>query len=160
MLDRDLAVLYGVKIKRLNEQVKRNMERFPEEFMFQLTEEEYNSLRSQIATLETGRGKHKKYLPFVFTEQGVAMLTTVLKSKKAIKVSINIMEAFVAMRRFLINNKYMFEKFQQIDQKFVTYDKNFEEIFKKIEDKTLPEKGIFFNGQVFDAFVFVKNTIF
>ena len=81
MYDNDLAVLYGVEIKRLNEQVKRNMERFPEEFMFQLTDEEFAFLRSQNATLETGRGRHRKYLPYVFTEQGVTMLSAVLRSK-------------------------------------------------------------------------------
>jgi len=97
--DSDLAELYGVEIKRLNEQVKRNRERFPEEFMFQLTDEEFTFLRSQNATLETSRGRHRKYLPYVFTEQGVAMLSAVLRSKTAVKISIQIIKAFVAMRR-------------------------------------------------------------
>lgn len=101
MLDKDLAELYGVEVKRLNEAVKRNIERFPEDFMFQLTVSEYDSLRSQIATLKTGRGEHSKYLPYVFTEQGVAMLSSVLRSKTAIEVNIRIMRAFVAIRKYL-----------------------------------------------------------
>ncbi|MEW6551096.1 MAG: ORF6N domain-containing protein, partial [Campylobacterota bacterium] len=111
MLDRDLAELYQVEVKRLNEQVKRNIERFPQSFRFQLTQDEYEhlmskfdtssskeSLRSHFATLENGRGKHRKYLPYVFTEQGVSMLSAVLRSDIAIKVSIQIIEAFVNMR--------------------------------------------------------------
>ena len=101
MLDSDLAELYGVEVKRLNEQVKRNVERFPEEFSFQLTAEENGVLRSQIATLENRRGKHRKYLPYVFTEQGVAMLSAVLGSETAIRTSIQIINAFVAMRWFI-----------------------------------------------------------
>ena len=159
MLDSDLAKLYGVETKVLNQAVKRNLERFPSNFMFQLTKEEFYSLRSQFVTLEVGKGKHKKYLPLVFTEQGVSMLSAVLKSKKAVEVSINIINAFVAMRKFLSDNKYVFEKFQQIDQKLVTHDKQFNQIFKALESKDLPEKGIFFDGQVFDAFVFVSKLI-
>jgi len=101
MLDEDLAVLYGVETRRLNEQVKRNIERFPVVFMFQLTRDEYENLMSQNAILKGGRGKHRKYLPYVFTEQGVAMLSAVLKSKTAIQVSIQIINAFVGMRKFL-----------------------------------------------------------
>ncbi len=104
MFDRDLAELYGVPVKRLNEQVKRNEDRFPEPFRFQLTREELEAgaLRSQIATLENGRGKHRKYMPYVFTEQGVAMLSAVLRSETAVKTSVSIMNAFVGMRRFLM----------------------------------------------------------
>ena len=98
MLDRDLATLYGVETKRLNEQVKRNIKRFPEDFMFQLTKDE--CLRSQIATLNEGRGQHLKYMPYVFTENGVAMLSSVLRSDTAIEVNIRIMRAFVSMRHF------------------------------------------------------------
>ena len=159
MLDHDLAELYSVKLKRLNEQVKRNIERFPEEFMFQLTEEEYNSLRSQFATLETGRGKHKKYLPFVFTEQGVAMLTTVLNSDKAVKTSINIMKAFVAMRTFLVHNKDLFNKVSIIESKVLEHDDKINNIFNVLEKESLPKKGIFFDGQVFDAYKFITDLI-
>jgi phage regulator Rha-like protein len=104
MLDIDLAELYGVEVKRLNEQVKRNIERFPQEFSFQLTVEENNFLRSQFATLEIRRGGHRKYLPYAFTEQGVAMLSGVLKSKTAVQVSIQIINAFVTMRKFISAN--------------------------------------------------------
>ncbi len=108
MYDNDLAELYDVEIKRLNEQVKRNRERFPEEFMFQLTDEEFAFLRSQNATLKTGRGRHRKYLPYVFTEQGVAMLSAVLRSETAVKISIQIIKAFVAMRKFITTNAQIF----------------------------------------------------
>ena len=102
MLDRDLATLYGVETKRLNEQVKRNIKRFPEDFMFQLTKDE--CLRSQIATLNEGRGQHLKYMPYVFTENGVAMLSSVLRSDTTIEVNIRIMRAFTSMRHFLVNS--------------------------------------------------------
>ena len=108
MLDRDLAALYGVETKRLNEQVKRNIKRFPEDFMFQLTREE--CLRSQIATLNEGRGQHLKYMPYVFTENGVAMLSSVLRSDTAIEVNIRIMRAFTSMRHFLQNNAEEFQR--------------------------------------------------
>jgi len=160
IIDRDLAKLYDVDIKRLNEQVKRNMERFPEDFMFQLTASEYNSLRSQIATLEQGRGKYRKYLPYVFTEQGVAMLSGVLRSDTAIKVSIQIMNSFIAMRRFISTNAQIFQKIGKVEQKLLEHDSKFEQVFKLIEDKELkPEKGIFFDGQIFDAYKFVSDLI-
>ena len=104
MLDRDLATLYGVETKRLNEQVKRNIKRFPEDLMFQLTKDE--CLRSQIATLNEGGGQHLKYMPYVFTENGVAMLSSVLRSDTAIEVNIRIMRAFVSMRHFMVNNAF------------------------------------------------------
>ena len=104
MLDHDLATLYGVETKRLNEQVKRNIKRFPEDFMFQLTKDE--CLRSQITTLNEGRGQHLKYMPYVFTENGVAMLSSVLRSDTAIEVNIRIMRAFVSMRHFMVNNAF------------------------------------------------------
>ncbi len=158
MLDSDLAELYGVDVKRLNEQVKRNIDRFPKDFMFQLTDEE--SLRSQFATLNKSRGHHRKYLPFAFTEQGVSMLSSVLRSKKAIEVNIQIMRAFVEMRRFLSQNFEVFEKFQRIDDKLLVHDDNFNKIFEAMEKKELmPSQGIFFEGQVFDAFLFVSNII-
>jgi len=103
MLDFDLAGMYGTETKVLKQSVRRNIERFPGDFMFELTRNEYNSLRSQIVTLEVGRGKYSKYLPFAFTEQGVAMLSTVLNSKAAIAININIMRAFVAVRQLLLN---------------------------------------------------------
>ena len=105
MLDSDVAMLYHYETKNINQAVKRNIERFPEKFCFQLTEEELQLLRSQIVTLnKKGRGQHKKYLPYVFTEQGIAMLSGLLKNEIAVKVSINIMDAFVEMRKFLLSN--------------------------------------------------------
>ena len=117
MLDYDLAALYEVLTKNLNLAVKRNIHRFPEDFMFQLTRDEYNSLRLQFATLEEkGKGKHSKYLPYAFTEQGVAMLSSVLSSQKAIEVNIAIMRAFVKMRKYAMNYKELAEKLLDHDK--------------------------------------------
>ena len=110
MLDRDLAALYETEIKVLNQSVKRNSQRFPPDFMFQLSKEELDSLRFQFETLEKGKGKHSKYLPYVFTEQGVAMLSGVLKSEKAVLVNLAIMRAFVKLRLILESNKELSKK--------------------------------------------------
>lgn len=163
MLDRDLAELYGVETKVLNQAVKRNFERFPENFMFQLTEDEANSSRSQIVTLNKSgnlRGSNVKYLPFAFTEQGVAMLSAVLKSETAVKVSIKIMEAFVAMRRFLQNNAQIFSEIDQIKRHQIESDKRIEELFEKMDKYGAEEKqGIFFQGQIYDAYSFFQKII-
>ena len=160
MLDQDLAVLYGVELKRLNEQVKRNIERFPEPFCFQLTAEEAEALRSQNATLENGRGKHRKYLPFVFSEQGVAMLSAVLRSETAVAVSIQIMNAFIVMRRFLRDNAQVFQRLETLELRQIETDKTIEKVLTAIEDKTLkPKQGIFYDGQVFDAWQFVSDLV-
>lgn len=164
MYDSDLAELYGVEIKRLNEEVKRNRERFPEEFMFQLTDEEFAFLRSQNATLETGRGSHRKYLPYVFTEQGVAMLSAVLRSKTAVKISIQIIKAFVAMRKFITTNAQIFHRLDAVEQKQLEHkaetDEKFDRIFNAIESKEItPKQGVFFDGQIFDAYKFVSDLI-
>ncbi len=132
MLDSDLAALYQVPAKRLNEQVKRNRARFPEDFMFQLTDEEYESLRSQIATLETGRGRHRKYLPFVFTEQGVAMLSSVLHSERAVQVNIAIMRTFVKLREMLTTQKGLAEKIERLERKYEGHDQQFQAVFDAI----------------------------
>ena len=129
MLDFDLAELYETETRVLKQSVRRNIDRFPEDFLFELTKEEYDSLRSQIVTLETGRGKHSKYSPFAFTEQGVAMLSGVLKSPKAIQVNIAIMRAFVLMRQYALSHKDLTEKLKEIETK---YDKNFEDIYQAI----------------------------
>ena len=174
------AELYGVKTKRLNEQVKRNINRFPKDFMFQLNENEeqilrsqiatsknmalkpqiqqYNEdfLRSQIATLNKGG---RKYPTYAFTEQGVAMLSSVLRSQKAIDVNIQIIRAFIEMRKYISKNLELFQRLDKVENKLLTYDKNFEQIFNALEDKTLPTKGIFFEGQVFDAYKFVSELI-
>jgi phage regulator Rha-like protein len=173
MLDSHLSEIYNVENKRLNEQVKRNINRFPGSFMFQLTDIEWDSLRSQIATLRSvenirsqfatldeNRGKHRKYLPYVFTEQGVAMLSAVLRSETAVKVSIQIMDAFVQMRKLALNNAGLFQRLDKIEVKQTEADRKFEQIFKALESRNQqPEKGIFFEGQVFDAWVFVAGLI-
>ena len=139
MLDRDLATLYGVETKRLNEQVKRNIKRFPEDFMFQLTKDE--CLRSQIATLNEGRGQHLKYMPYVFTENGVAMLSSVLRSDTAIEVNIRIMRAFTSMRHFLQNNAEVFQRLStmeyhqlEMQQHLLESDKCIEEGFRRLDE--------------------------
>jgi phage regulator Rha-like protein len=170
MLDSDLAELYGVEVKRLNEQVKRNIDRFPEKFCFQLSEEEFNNssingannyaeaLRSQIATLNNRRGQHRKYLPFAFTEQGVAMLSAVLRSETAVKMSIQIIDAFVAMRRFIASNAQVFQRIATLEVKQVETDKKIDKVLNAIESKDVhPKQGIFFNGQIFDAYRFVSD---
>src|SRR3989338_417219 len=159
MLDADLAELYGVDTRVLNQAVKRNNERFPSRFMFQITLQEYKNLISQSVTSSSRWGVRRK-LPFAFTEQGVAMLSGVLKSDTAIKISIQIMTAFVAMRRFIASNVQVFQRLDSIEQKQIGYDKKFEQVFDAIESKDIkPEKGIFFDGQIFDSYKFVSDLI-
>ena len=129
MLDSDLAALYGVPLKALNQAVKRNADRFPEDFMFQLTPEEANSLRSQIVTLNAGRGQHRKYLPYAFTEQGVAMLSSVLNSEQAIHVNVAIMRAFVQLRGVLASHAELARQLAELEQK---YDEQFKVVFDAI----------------------------
>lgn len=129
LLDSDLADLYGVSTKRLNEQVRRNTRRFPADFMIQLTDEEANALRSQIATLKPGRGKHRKYLPYAFTEQGVAMLSSVLNSERAILVNIEIMRTFVRLRAMAFSYKELARKVEALEKK---YDSQFKVVFDAI----------------------------
>lgn len=165
MLDRDLATLYGVEVKRLNEQVKRNIKRFPKDFMFQLTKEE--CLRSQFATLNEGRGQHLKYMPYVFTENGVAMLSSVLRSHTAIEVNIRIMRAFTSMRHFLQNNAEVFQRLSTLEyhqlemqQHFQESDKRIEEVFRRLDEgNAKPKQGVFYNGQIYDAYNFVSDLI-
>ncbi|MBS4014247.1 MAG: ORF6N domain-containing protein [Bacteroidetes bacterium] len=160
MLDRDLAELYGVITGRLNEQVKRNKERFPHDFTFQLNDTEFKNLENLISQNATSNwGGVRKY-PYAFTEQGVAMLSSVLKSKQAVEVNIQIMRAFVEMRHYLTKNAEVFEKFHRIDQKLLIHDENFNKLFKALEQNQLtPKQGIFFQGQVFDAHVFISDLI-
>ncbi|GIV46160.1 MAG: hypothetical protein KatS3mg036_0978 [Ignavibacterium sp.] len=159
MLDSDLAEFYGVETRILNEQVKRNIERFPLQFMFRLTNKEYKNLMSQIAISSTKHGGRRK-LPYVFTEQGVAMLSAVLKSETAVKMSIQIMNAFVAMRRFLVTNAGVFQRLDKLELKQIEPDKKVDKLFDAIQSKTLePKQGIFFEGQIFDAYKFVSSLI-
>ena len=165
MLDRDLATLYGVETKRLNEQVKRNTKRFPEDFMFQLTKDE--CLRSQIATLNEKQGQHLKYMPYAFTEQGVAMLSSVLRSQTAIEVNIQIMRAFVSMRHFMVNNASVFSRLEIIEyhqlemqQHQQETDKRIDEVFRRLDESNAkPKQGVFYNGQIYDAYTFVSDLI-
>lgn len=136
MLDSDLALLYGVETKRLNEAVKRNISRFPGDFMFELTELEFNSLRSQFATLKNGRGQHQKYLPSVFTEHGVLMLSSVLKSDKAIQTNIQIMRIFTKVRQMLLDNTEIKIDILQIQKKLENHDKNIELVFSYLDELT------------------------
>lgn len=141
MLDFDLAAMYEVETKVLNQAVKRNLDRFPDDFMFQLTKEEYDSLRSQIVTLEVGKGKYSKYLPYAFTEQGVSMLSGVLKSKKAIQVNLSIMRVFVAVRKMIVSNVAIAKKLEELETK---YDKQFKDVYEALsylmETKKLDDK--------------------
>ena len=206
ILDRDLARLYGVETKVLNQAVKRNIERFPEDFMFQLTKEEAESsrsqfvmlneedelsrsqfatssdefLRSQIVTIETEgevlssqnasidmRGRHVKYMPYAFTESGIAMLSGVLRSPQAVSMNIQIMRAFVAMRRFLASNAQVFQRLEVMERTQLSLlahqeatDQKVEEIFRRLDDNSeKPEKGIFYDGQIFDAYSFINERI-
>lgn len=131
MLDADLAKLYGVTTKRLNEQVQRNKKRFPSDFMFQLTLEEAERLKSQFATLKTGRGQHRKYRPYAFTELGVAMLSSVLHSERAIQVNIAIMRAFVQLREMIGSNKGLARRLNELEKK---YDSQFRIVFEAIRE--------------------------
>lgn len=162
MLDSDLAEIYQVETRALNQAVNRNNERFPEDFMFKLNQTEWENLKSQNETssltsqnviLEDARGKHRKYLPFVFTEQGVAGLPGVLKSKTAAQVHVTIMRAFVAMRKLLQEDSLINHHLGKIEIKQIESDQKFERIFKALETKNdIPDQGIFFNGEVFDAY--------
>ena len=143
MLDSDLAMLYGVETKRLNEQVKRNLNRFPEDFMFQLTQDEAVRSRSQIATLNTQRGQNIKYLPYAFTRNGIAMLSSVLRSDTAVEVNIRIMRAFTMIPQLVNHNTQIIERIFNIEQHQQETDKTIKVILDRIEDvspKLLPEQ--------------------
>lgn len=135
LIDSVLAELYDVETKVLNQAVKRNLARFPADFMFQLTEEEANSLRSQFVTLNVGRGQHRKYLPFAFTEQGVAMLSGVLNSERAVAVNVEIMRAFVRLRGLLASHVELARKLGELEQR---YDEQFSAVFDAIRQLMAP----------------------
>lgn len=195
MLDSDLAMLYGVETKVLNQAVKRNINRFPDDFMFQLTQEEaigsrsqivtlngkettsrsqivtlneeQTDSRSQIATLKTKRGQNIKYLPYAFTRNGIAMLSSILRSQTAVDVNISIMRAFTVAQQFFAANAQMFQRIEVIEHSQLALttrqedtDKKVEQILKRLDDKnTTPTQGIFFDGQIFDAYTFVSDLI-
>ena len=129
MMDYDLAELYETETKRLKEAVRRNIKRFPPDFMFELTRNEYNSLRTQFATFEKGRGKYSKFSPFVFTEQGVAMLSSVLNSEKAVEVNISIMRVFVFIRQYALSHKDLTDKLKKLERK---YKRQFSDVYEAI----------------------------
>ena len=157
MIDRDLAELYGVDTKRLNEQVKRNIDRFPERFRFQLSKQEKDEL---VANCDRFNGlKHSSSKPFAFTEQGVAMLSAVLKSETAVNTSIRIIDAFVAMRNFLMNNASIFQRMERIEMKQLKTDEKVDAILDRLNEHTEPEEGVFFEGQIFDAYAFIAGLI-
>ncbi len=180
MLDSDVAMLYHYETKKINQAVKRNIDRFPEKFCFQLTEEEFLNLRSplnesninskqknnwsQIVTSsKSDNSKHrgKKYLPYVFTEQGIAMLSGLLKNDIAVQVSINIMDAFVEMRKFIVNNAFVFQEIDVMKTKLLEHDKKFDIVFDELQkDKQAKFKQkIFFNGQIYDAYSLIIDII-
>lgn len=161
MIDSDLAKLYQVETKVFNQAVKRNINRFPENFRFQLTENEYEDLKSQIVT-SSNINNHggRRYLPYVFTEQGIAMLSAILKSDIAVEISICIMNAFIEMRKFLLSNYELFSRIDKIEFKQLETDKKIEKIFNYIASNTIEEKQkVFFNGQIYDAFSFIIDLI-
>ena len=165
MIDRDLALLYGVETRRLNEQVKRNIERFPDDFMFQLNKEEFEDWKSHFATSNSIIMGARK-LPYAFTEQGIAMLSSVLKSKIAVDVNIRIMRAFVSMRRFVATNAQLFQRLETIEyhqlemkQHQEVTDKRIDEVFKRLDANIPPIQGIFYDGQIFDAYKFATDLI-
>jgi hypothetical protein len=167
MLDYDLATLYDVETKRLNEQVKRNIKRFPDSFMFQLNEQEWEHLQSQIATAEKSPTNlqsqiataKRRTLPYVFTEQGVSMLSAVLNSEQAILVSIQIIKTFVAMRKAIGNLHGLIQRLDSVEYKQLKTDAKLEKVLKALEKTSTPKQGVFFEGQLFDAHVFVSNLI-
>ena len=163
MLDKDLATLYGVETRVLNQTVKRNIERFPDDFRFELSREE--CLRSQIV-ISNGRGGNR-YSTYAFTEQGVAMLSSVLRSQTAIEVNIQIMRAFVSMRHFMVNNASVFSRLEtmeyhqlEMQQHLQESDKRIDEVFRRLDEgNAKPKQGVFYNGQIYDAYTFVSDLI-
>jgi hypothetical protein len=158
MIDSDLAQLYQVDTKVLNQAVKRNIERFPEKFRFQLSKPEKQELVTNCDRLKNL--KHSTVLPYVFTEQGVSMLSAVLRSKIAIQVSIQIMDAFVGMRKFIATNAAVFQRLDKVEQELLITNTRLDKVFVAIEAKEItPKQGIFYDGQIFDAYVFVSDLI-
>ena len=166
MLDSDVAMLYHYETKKINQAVKRNIDRFPERFCFKLTEEELETMWSQIVTtskLEDNKYRSKKYLPYVFTEQGIAMLSGLLKNEIAVQVSIKIMDAFVEMRKYINLNKHLFEKVvtieSKMDKKFIEYDRKFDTVFNQLQQEENIKQRIFFEGQIYDAYSLIIDII-
>lgn len=158
MLDSDVAMLYNCETRIINQTVKRNIDRFPEKFCFKLTEKEFTDLRSQFVILNQ-RNVVRKYLPYAFTEQGIAMLSGLLKSKVAVQVSINIMDAFVEMRKFIYTNGQVFERLTNVEYKLLEHDKKFNEVFNELQHEENIKQKIFFDGQIYDAYNLIVKII-
>lgn len=159
ILDSDLAMLYGVETKRLNEQVKRNIDRFPEDFMFQLTKEEAEQSRSHFATMNK-RGSNIKYLPYAFTENGIAMLSSVLRSPVAIQTNIRIMRTFTSMRKMMAGTMQVMQRLTRIEYQQMATDKRLDEVFRILEGKDdKAVQGLYYDGEIYDAYVFVSDLI-
>ena len=157
MLDRDLAELYGVETKRINEAVKNNKDKFMDDFYFELNDFEFEFLRSKISTTSFIKTRTN---PKVFTEQGIYMLATILKSKVASQVTINLIKTFANMRKLISQNIALFERFERIENRLTIHDKNFNLLFKALEDKNnIPVQNIFFDGRIYDAYSFVNDLI-
>ena len=160
MLDSDVARLFKYQTKDLNRNVRNNIERFPEYYCFQLTNEEYNSLRCKIFTLnKNGRGQHRKYLPYVFTEYGITMLAGLLKSEVAVNVSIKIVNSFIEMRKFLSVNGQIFERLTNMEYKLLEHDKKFDIIFNQLQYEEGIKQRVFFEGQIYDAYSLIVDII-
>ena len=160
MLDSDVARLFGYQTKDLNRNVKNNIERFPEYYCFQLTEEEYKSLRCKNFTLnKNGRGQHRKYMPYVFTEHGITMLAGLLKSNIAVNISIKIVNTFIEMRKFLIQNGQVFDRISTLEYKQLENEKNFDKIFNMLQNKDDVKQKIFFEGQIWDSYSLIIDII-
>ena len=160
MVDSDLAELYKVTTGNLNKAMKRNLSRFPEYFCFKLTELEYENLRFQNGSSSSNNNYGgRRYMPYVFTEQGIAMLSAVLKSDVAVEVSIKIMNSFVEMRKFLLSNSEMFARLDRVELKQLETDKKLEEVFNYIATNTEVKQNIFFDGQIYDAFSFIAGLV-
>ena len=162
MLDSDVAMLYHYSTKNINKAMKRNIERFPDDFCFQLTEDEFDILRFQFGTLnkKVNNGDViRKYLPYVYTEQGISMLSGILKNEIAINVSINIMRAFVEMRRFLNANGQVFERLTNVEYKLLEHDQKFEKVFNELQNKEKVNQKIFFDGQIWDSYSLILKII-
>ncbi|MBP7464573.1 MAG: ORF6N domain-containing protein [Bacteroidales bacterium] len=175
MIDSDLAEIYGVETRVLNQAVKRNIDRFPESFMFRLSEAEYKALKSQIVSINDEslasqtvilndkndkRGKHTKFLPYVFTEHGAVMLASVLRSETAIKASVKVVTAFIEMRRFIENNAGLFQRLESVERRVSSTEDKLDKVYRALESgEARPTQGIYSDGQIFDAWVFVSNLV-
>ena len=164
MLDKDVAMLYHTETKRINQVVKRNIQRFPERFCFQLKESEIPNRWSQFVTTsenQNNKYRSKKYLPNAFTEQGIAMLSSLLKNDIAIQVSINIMDAFFEMRKFILNNSNMLNRLTTVEYKLLEHDKKFDQVFNELQnnEKETINSKIFYNGQIYDSYSLIIEII-